>query len=76
MPRTNPKPRLGRPPKTEDAAYSRAIRAQLRPDTDDALRELAAGKQQTLSDYIRRVLETHVRSVQAGRAASKPSQGE
>lgn len=76
MPRTNPKPRLGRPPKDSDAAYSRAIRAQLRPDTDDALRELAAGKQQTLSDYIRRVLETHVRSVQAGRAASKPNQGE
>ena len=72
MPRT----KRGRPPKSSDAAYSRAIRAQLRPDTDDALRELAGEKQQGLSEYVRRVLESHVRSVQAGRAASKPSQGE
>lgn len=75
MPRTT-KPRLGRPPKDSDAAYSRAIRAQLRPDTDDALRALAGEKQQGLSEYVRRVLETHVRSVQAGRNANKQNQGE
>lgn len=74
MPHT--KPRLGRPPKAAKSSYTSRVAAMIREDTGETLRELADAKNQSISDYVRRVLESHVRSVQAGRAASKQSQGE